>query len=131
MYSTIIFGKWLRVEREIINKPFHSIIFKGGWRFCRVKVNEEYTCICYIYTYIGIFYILYKTVYCTLKTDTPGVHPRKLKLMKLQVSQDTNVELTSEDEKNSDTEEENQDSISSEDLEATRTSTMQRTEPCV
>jgi len=76
-----------------------------------------------IYTYIGIYiYILYKTGYCSLKTDTPGVHPRKLKLMKLQVSQDTNVELRSENEKNSDTEEENQDSSSSEDLEATTTS---------
>ena len=51
--------------------------------------------------------------------------------MKLQVNQDTDVELSSEDEKNSDTEEENQDCSSFEDLEATTTSKMQRTEPCV
>jgi len=77
----------------------------------------------YIYAYIGIYiYTLYKTGYYTLKTYTPGVHPKKLNLMKLQVSQDTNVELSSEDEMNSDTEEENQDSSSSEDLEATTTS---------
>ena len=36
-----------------------------------------------------------KVGYCTLKTDTQGVHPTKLKLTKLQVSQDTNVELRS------------------------------------
>jgi len=40
--------------------------------------------------------------FCTLKTDTQEVHPRNLNFMKLQVSQDTNVELSSEDEKNSD-----------------------------
>ena len=37
-----------------------------------------------------------------LKTDTQEVHPRNLNFMKLQVSQDTNVELSSEEEKNSD-----------------------------
>ena|SRR6218665_2115805 len=88
--------------------------------------------IIYVGPYIGIYiYILYKTGYCILKTDTPGGHPRKLNLMKLQVSQDTNVELSSEDEKDSDTEEENQDSSSSEDLEATTASKMQRTDPCI
>jgi len=32
-------------------------------------------------------YVIYvKVGYCQLKTDTQGVHPRKLKLMKLHVS---------------------------------------------
>jgi len=32
--------------------------------------------------------------YCTSKADTQGVHPRKVKLMKPQDSQDTNAELS-------------------------------------
>ena len=50
--------------------------------------------------------------------------------MKLQFSQDTNVELSSENEQNSGTEEEKQDSSScSEHLEAPTTSKKQRNEP--
>ena len=40
--------------------------------------------------------------FCTLKTDTQEVHPRNLNFIKLQVSQDTMLNLSSEDEKNSD-----------------------------
>ena len=50
----------------------------------------------------------------------------KVKLMKLQVSKDTNVELSSEDEKNSRIEEEKQDSSNCfEDLEAPTTSEIE------
>ena len=40
--------------------------------------------------------------FCTLRTNTQEVHPRNINFIKLQVSQDTNVELSSEEEKNSD-----------------------------
>ena len=57
----------------------------------------------YLYNYVTYIYMYYIEVgFCTLKTDTQEVHPRNLNFMKLQVSQDTNVELNSEDEKNSD-----------------------------
>ena len=49
----------------------------------------------YMYLDIIYMYINYlKVGYFTLKTDTQGVHPRKLKLMKLQDGQDTNAELS-------------------------------------
>ena len=55
--------------------------------------------------------------YCTAIEDTQGVHPRKLKLIKQKVSQDTINELRIEDEENLFTEEEKQDfGSSSEDL---------------
>ena len=38
--------------------------------------------------------------YCITIEDTQGVHPRKLKLIKQNVSQDTIDELSSEDEEN-------------------------------
>ena len=38
--------------------------------------------------------------YCTTIEDTQGVHPRKLKLIKQKVGQDTIDELSSEDEEN-------------------------------
>jgi len=74
-----------------------------------------------------------KVGYCTLKTDTKGLHPRKLQLIKLKVSQDTNVELSSEEEEEScGTEEEKQDSSSAyEDLDAPTTSKRQRTDSAV
>jgi len=70
--------------------------------------------------------------YCTTIEDTQGVHPRKLKLIKQKVSQDTNDELSSEDEDNFSTEEEKQDSVSgSEDSDAPTTSKRHKTDSAV
>ena len=56
----------------------------------------------YIICYIHL-YVLYRSWFLYLKDrDTQEVHPRNLNFMTLQVSQYTNVELSSEDEKNSD-----------------------------
>lgn len=60
-----------------------------------------------------------KAGYCTTIEDTQRVHPRKLKLIKQKVSQDTKDDLSSEDEEHFNTEEEKQDSDSgSQDSEA-------------
>ncbi|ESO05315.1 hypothetical protein HELRODRAFT_171684 [Helobdella robusta] len=50
--------------------------------------------------------------YCTTIEDTQGVHPRKLKLIKQKVSQDTKDDLSSKDEEHFNTKEEKQDSDS-------------------
>ena len=67
--------------------------------------------------------------YCTTIEDTQGVHPRKLKLIKQKVSQDTKDDLSSEDEEHFSTEEEKQDSDSgSQDSEAPTTCKSQKTD---
>ena len=67
--------------------------------------------------------------YCTTIEDTQGVHPRKLKLIKQKVSQDTKDDLNSEDEEHFSTEEEKQDSDSvSQDSEAPTTCKRQKTD---
>ena len=66
--------------------------------------------------------------YCTTIEDAQGVYPRKLKLIKQKVSQDTIDELSSEVKENVCTEGEKQDSVSgSEDSEAPKTSKRQKT----
>ena len=74
IYNTIILDNDCLPSEIIVNKPFHKIISKGGWRLCRVKFNEEYICCRYI---VGIIYKIYvymyfnyiKVGYCTIKTE--------------------------------------------------------------
>ncbi|ESO12668.1 hypothetical protein HELRODRAFT_159245 [Helobdella robusta] len=48
--------------------------------------------------------------YCTTIEDTQGVHPRKLKLIKQKISQDTKDDLNSEDEEQQNSDSSSQDS---------------------
>ena len=75
-------------NEKIIQKPFHWFISRGGWRPCGLNSTRNIHIHVFSY-YISIMYVYinYLNVgYCTLKTD------RKLKLMKLQDSQDINAE---------------------------------------
>ncbi|ESO11502.1 hypothetical protein HELRODRAFT_166505 [Helobdella robusta] len=55
--------------------------------------------------------------YCTTIEDTQGVHPRKLKLIKQKVSQDTKDDLNSEDEEQQRVSQDTKDDLSSKDEE--------------
>ncbi|ESO08290.1 hypothetical protein HELRODRAFT_184622 [Helobdella robusta] len=55
--------------------------------------------------------------YCTTIEDTQGVHPRKLKLIKQKVSQDTKDDLNSEDEEQQRVSQDTKADLSSKDEE--------------